>query len=217
VKKLLLVVLALAFIFAMSCGTTDSGKNTGVSASKQSTPPPKTIDHKYAALGKNAPDWLTLEILDLEKLKDYDGMYVFKFESEPKETKEAAALFMSNFNVTRAIARMISTRVQNKATTAVVGDASKVEAYMEEVNKVLAEATYTGSRMTNDYWVLREYYNPDGSIKYQGYIQYQLWIVPKTVVNKALKDAENQVAKKELNDDQKKARNLVEKASEEGM
>lgn len=218
----LMAVAALSLVF-IGCPSAPKPKEEPVATPKPEVKPvakkPDIIDHKDYKWGKDVPDWVTMDVTELEKLPEYEGMYLFKFESPRAQDLEGARLYVENMQAATEIARIVSTRVQQKFAGAAAGDLDKLEVYMEAVTKVLAEATVTGYRKLADYWVQMRYYREDGSVDEDAYTFLALYGVDKTtlddMVRKALEDADNQ--NKPKSEEEKTARDRVKEAFAEGF
>jgi hypothetical protein len=172
-----------------------------------------TIDHKNKALGGAVPDWVFASVFDLEEQPKYKDMYVFKMEADGKD-KDGAMTFLRGMEVPTQVARQVSIRVQNKFVGAQVGDKDKVETYMENVTKSLAQAQVTGLREVDNYWVKLQ----EGQ-KEPYYRAMALYIVPKAEIDGAIAralDSENQKTKPKT-EEEKVARERVKAVFGEGM
>jgi hypothetical protein len=175
------------------------------------------LDYAGKDFDKEPPEWIFMEPTELENSRDYEDMYVFKFESEPSKSRQGAKLLQENFDVQREMTRIVSTRVKDKAVTAVAGDNNLIESYMEEVVKVLAEARFSGVRKASDFWVLKRYKNPNG-VEEDLYSYYSLYTISREnldrLVQEALAGADMAKPKTE---EEKAARSRVKEAFNEGF
>jgi len=208
-KKLAIVPVLIGLVLVLlSCAGGPKGQLAEKANPKEEA---VVIDHKNKALGGNAPDWVfaTIEQLDAK----YKDAYVFRVEAEGKD-KDGAMMFLEGMQVPQEVARQVSLRVQNKFVGAQVGDKDKVETYMENVTKSLAQATVTGLQLKDSYWVKLQEGKKDPY-----YRAMALYIVPKAEIDGAISralDAENQKTKPKTEDEQK-ARDAVKDVFGSGM
>lgn len=180
---------------------------------------PKLIDYQGKEFDKEPPEWYFMSVDEVESTGTYEDKYVYKFESEASDSKKGAELLLENFDVPRAIAREVSTRVKNKAATAVVGDNDFIETYMEDVVQVLAEAQIAGLKKDASFWVLKEYKDPELETLTQKYTVTVLYTVDKKVLDKLIMDTLNGqgINSKPKTEEEKTAINRVKQAFEEGL
>ncbi|AEJ60559.1 hypothetical protein Spith_0273 [Spirochaeta thermophila DSM 6578] len=180
---------------------------------------PDIIDHKNYKWGKDVPDWVLMDVAELEQLPEYKDLYLFKFESPRAKDLEGARLYVENMQAATEIARQVSLRVQQKFAGAAAGDLDRLETYMETVVKTLAQATIVGFKKLDDYWVLMRYYREDGSVEEDAYTYVALYGVERRtldeLVRRALENADEQV--KPRSEEEKTARDRVKEAFEEGF
>jgi len=208
-KKLVLVPVLIGLVFMLlSCASGPKGQLKEKENQKDEA---VVIDHKNKALGGTAPDWLFATVADLDA--KYKDSYVFRVEAEGKD-KDGAMLFLDGMQAPTEVARQVSIRVQNKFVGAQVGDKDKVETYMENVTKSLAQATITGMRKIDTYWVKLQEGKKDPY-----YRAMALYVVPKAEIDSAIAralDAENQKTKPKT-EEEKVARDRVKAVFGEGM
>jgi hypothetical protein len=221
-KKLLMGAGAIALVaFAFACAGGPKAapeKPKGEIKVEPQVYPPKVIEHKNTAFGGDVPDWVFLEQDELEKLPEYDGVYVFKFDQTGKDL-EGVKAWTRSFTAATEVARMVSTRVMNKFAGAQVGDKDMVETYMEEVAKVLALAEYAGARKKADFWVHLQTFTDEGQKDQQVYRYLLLYTVPREQIDAAIQralDAQSQKAKPKTEEEQT-ARDRVKELFSEGL
>jgi hypothetical protein len=208
-KKLAIVPVLIGLVFSLlSCA---SGPKGQLNEKENPKTEAVVIDHKNKALGGAAPDWVfaTVEQLDAK----YKDSYVFRVEAEGKD-KDGAMMFLEGMQAPQEIARQVSLRVQNKFVGAQVGDKDKVETYMENVTKTLAQATITGLRMVDNYWVKLQEGKKDPY-----YRAMALYVVAKEEIDGAIAralDAESQKTKP-ASEEEKVAREKVTEVFGSGM
>lgn len=177
-KKLMLGLFVVLMLAAVGCGSAPEPKEekATVEIVEPEIDRPVFVDHKNLAFGGDIPSWVTTDEGALEKLPEYDGLFVFRFEATGEDL-QGVQLTVDNLQAAPQIARMISLRVQQKFAGAQVGDNNFVETYFENVVKVLAEAEVSGYRKYGDYWVLRQW--NDGR---QDYLVRTLYTMSKDAV-----------------------------------
>ncbi len=147
----------------------------------------EVIDHKTMAIGGDIPAWVVTFIetgvQGIEAMDAYKDKYVFIAE-DSGANKQPLSLWMTGFNVTQEVARMVSTRVQSKFAGAAAGSPDdEFGRYFENVVKSAAEARYSGARKENDFWVMRRYFKEDGkSIDREEYTMYVLVSIDKAML-----------------------------------
>jgi len=164
------------------------------------------------------PNWVFEEQADIEAVKDYKGLYGFKFEQTGKDL-EGVKAWTRSFTAATEVARMVSTRVMNKFVGAQIGDKDMVETYMEEVAKILAVAEYAGARQKADFWVYQQYYSDDGKPTDKTYRYLLLYTVPREQIDAAIQrslDAQSGKAKPKTEEEQS-ARDRVKELFSDGM
>jgi hypothetical protein len=219
-KKLWIVVAVIAMVaFVFACaGGPEAKQPKGEIKVEPKVYPPKTIEHKGTAFGSDVPNWVFEEQADIEAVKDYKGLYVFKFEQTGKDL-EGVKAWTRSFTAATEVARMVSTRVMNKFVGAQIGDKDMVETYMEEVAKILAVAEYAGARQKADFWVYQQYYSDDGKPTDKIYRYLLLYTVPREQIDAAIQrslDAQSGKAKPKTEEEQS-ARDRVKELFSDGM
>ncbi len=174
-KKLAIVpIVVVAVLAIVSCATGPRGELQ----EREGGAEPLVVDHKNKALGGAVPDWVFENVIDLEA--KYADSYVFKFEQEGKD-KDGTMTFLAGMQAPTEVARQVSLRVTNKFVGAEVGDKNQVEVYMENVTKTLAEATITGLRQVDNYWIKLQVG------RQQPYFRAMaLYMVPKAEIDSAI-------------------------------
>jgi len=208
-RKLAIVVpiLLIAVFAIVSCATGPKGELT----EKEGGTEPLVVDHKNKALGGAVPDWVFASVFDLEA--KYQDSYVFKVEAEGKD-KDGTMTFLSGMQAPTEVARQVSIRVKNKFVGAEVGDKDKVEVYMENVTKTLSEATITGLRQVDNYWIKLQ----EG--RQQPYYRaLALYTVPKAEIDSSIARALDAEANRTTaaTEEEQTARDRVKEVFGEGM
>jgi len=140
----------------------------------------KIIEYKNSALGAEVPDWVTKDVGELED--DFEDEYIFRFE-QTGENLTGVKNIADNMNAPAEIARLVSTRVQQKFAGAQVGDEDFVETYFENVVRIVTEAEISGLRKYGDFWVLKEYYDEKGNPTEREYEYYTMYRISRDHVD----------------------------------
>jgi hypothetical protein len=205
-RKLSIVPILIGLVFALlSCAT------RGELQERETGPEPLVIDHKNKALGGAVPDWVFASVFDLEAR--YADSYVFKVEAEGQD-KDGTMTFLAGMQAPTEVARQVSLRVTNKFVGAEVGDKDKIEVYMENVTKTISEASVTGLRQVDNYWIRLQV-----GRQQPYYRSMALYIVPKAEIDGAIAralDAEAQRSQPQTEEEQV-ARERVKEVFGEGM
>jgi hypothetical protein len=178
---------------------------------------PDLIDHKNYKWGTQPPEWVTMDVEEIESMDKYEASYVFKFESPRAQNLQGAQLWLDNFQAASQIAQQVSLRVQSKFAGAAAGDMDMLETYMEQVVKTLAEATITGFKKVDDYWVQMRYYKPDGSVDEDAFTYLALYTVPEEILDEMVRNALDNTGEKPDTEEEKTARDRVKEAFDEGF
>jgi len=123
----------------------------------------------------------------IEELAEFKDYFVFKESIQGKDLN-AVKQWAQNFVIDDQISRLVSNRVQSKFAGAMVGTVDGAEAYFEKIVKSMTEARVAGTRRQDEYWILRRYQNPDGTVR-DVYEYYILVKVPESEVRKAVSRA----------------------------
>ncbi|MFQ3620854.1 MAG: hypothetical protein SNJ78_07905, partial [Spirochaetales bacterium] len=131
-KKLvfLLVTLAVAFTLVTGCASKPKPKPAEPQVSRPApvqplVKRPDILDHKNYKWGREPPEWVTMNVDELEKLEKYKDSYVFKFESPRAKDLQGAELWTKNFVANAEIAQQVRNRVQVKFAGAAAGDMNR--------------------------------------------------------------------------------------------
>jgi hypothetical protein len=189
-KKILgIAIMIVVGLVVMGCV---SGPQTGPTPLKTPEPPPPTpriLEHKTSDFGGSVPAWVTKTPIELEKSDEYKGFYVMIEDNPGGKDLEGLKLWAKNFNAKSAYADMISVRVQSKFVGAAAGDKDMLETYMEQVVKSVSKAEFSGFRVNDEFWILKQYFNTDGTVQKEEYRYLFLITVPKKAVDDAIKRA----------------------------
>jgi hypothetical protein len=133
-------------------------------------PPPMEewviIDHKTKDFGGQVPDWVTMTAIDLESQDKYKDYFVFIIDHVGKDLN-GIELWARGFSAPSEVARMVSTRVEDKFVGAAAGDMDMLETYMEEVVKTMSEAEFAGIRTEDSFWVKKQNKANTNQIEYR--------------------------------------------------
>jgi hypothetical protein len=223
IVKKIVYVLCFAALIASLVGCGSSGDATSASSGPAISAPvvkqPDMLDHKNFKWGTQPPEWVTMNVDDLEALDKYKDDYVFKFESPIAQNLQGAELWTKNFTANAEIAQQVQNRVQAKFQGAAAGDMNDLGTYMENTVKSLSDASFSGYRQRDNYWVKMRYYKADGNVDNEGFTYLALYTIPRKtlddLVQKALGSAET--AEKPKTENEQRARDIVKKSFEEGI
>jgi hypothetical protein len=178
-KIALLSVLVILLALSFSCASKP--------VTPKPTPAPKLEEWviiESKSLTNTVPDWCNMTPIELEKTDKYKDYYVF-IQDQTGKSLEGIKLWATGFSAPSEIARLVSTRVQDKFAGAAVGDKNELETYMEQVVKTVSEAQFSGVRVEGDFWIKRQN-------KANGVIEYRylfLLTVPRTEIQAAIQRA----------------------------
>jgi hypothetical protein len=222
-KRVLISVLALAALAFAACS--GGPKNAPVEAPGyvEQTNTYTVLDHKAKAVGGDVPDWVTLYIdrgiAGVEALDAFKDKYVFVGE-DTGTNLNALRQWSTGFTVAQEMGRMVSTRVQAKFVGAAAGSPdAEYGRYFEDVVKNVSDATFSGARKENDFWLLKRYFRADGkTVDRETYDFYVLVTIDKADLEKQINDLLNGVARDApLTQEQQTAVDRVKEAFYEGF
>lgn len=153
----------------------------------------EVIEHKGSALGvMELPVWvntyISSGIMGLEKLSDYQNMYCFVGE-ESGTNKNAVTTWASMFDASADIASTVSNRVATLFTGAAAGSPTgEYGTYYEQVVRSAANATYSGARRINDWWVLTRRYETRStrSDYVEEYTAYVMYVIDRATLDRQI-------------------------------
>lgn len=225
-KRVLFVTVLVALLFSLmaGCASKPKAKPAVKAAPAELAQPivrrPDMLDHKNYKWGTQAPEWVTMDVNDLEAMDKYKSDYVFKFESPRAQNLQGAELWTRNFTAAAEIAQQVRNRVQVKFAGAAAGDMNQLGSYMEQVVKSFSDATFAGFRQRDSYWVQMRYYKPDNTPEQDAFTYLALYTIPKTtldeLVRKALDEAGN-VVKPKTQEEQTARQRVQEAFGKEGI
>ncbi|MDR2588349.1 MAG: hypothetical protein LBC67_02875 [Spirochaetales bacterium] len=218
----------LAVVLAAGCASGGSVGGGGGSSSVSPAQPeavqpivkkPDMLDHKNFKWGTQPPEWVTMNIDELEALDKYKNDYAFKFESPVAQNLQGAELWTKNFTAGAEIAGQVKTRVQAKFAGAAAGDINELGTYMENTVKSLSDASFSGFRQRDNYWVQMRYYKEDGNKDKDGFTYLALYTIPRTTLDKMIQDAlaGAESTEKPKTENEKTARERVKESLKEGF
>ncbi len=195
IRKEVFLILAVIF-FVTGCASNKEEPPRELEAQQKTS----VIEHKGTALGINdIPSWvdvyITQGIPGLEKMPEFADMYCFVGENTGTN-RNSLQLWGNGFNIPQEIARTVSSRVKALFTGAATGSPeSAYGSYFENVVKSTADATYSGARKLNDWWVYVRYYNDDGKTRMKDeYRAFVLTTIPKVQLDQQVMDVINGVS-----------------------
>ena len=217
-KKIILVLLFPA-VFFIAC----KSNQTAAPSYVERTSTYVVVEHKATAIGQDVPDWVTLYIAEgltgIERLPAYQDKYVFIGE-DTGTNLNALRQWSTGFTVNQEIARMISNRVRAKFVGAAAGSPdTEYGRYFEDVVQSVAEATFSGARRENDFWLLKRYFKADGrTVDREAYEFYVLVTIDRSVLEEQVTNIINGVRPSQpVTAEQQTAINRVREAFYEGF
>lgn len=189
VKSVAAVIVA-ATLFLVSCASNKEAKPRDIDTANAVKV--EVVEHKGSALGISAlPIWVETYILEgitgLEQLPAYKDSYCFVGE-ETGTNVNAVTSWASMFDASGDIASTVSTRVASLFTGSAVGSPSgEYGTYYEQVVRTAANATYSGARRVNDWWVLTRRYDDRKSKEYtQEYTAYVMYTISRDTLDRQI-------------------------------
>jgi hypothetical protein len=160
VKKILIATFVISVLVLAGCASNKTPEYV------EKTKTYEVLDHKTMAVGQEVPGWVTRYIAggltEVEKMPDFQNKYVFIGEDSGINLN-ALRQWTSGFTVAQDLSRMVSTRVQARFAGAAAGSPDdEYGRYFEAVVKNASDATYSGARKENDFWILKRYFKGDG-------------------------------------------------------
>lgn len=177
---------------------------------------PEMVDHKNYKWGTPVPDWVTMEVDEIENLSEFEDQYVFKFESPRAQSLQGAELWTRNFQAASSIAQTVQNRVQTRFAGAAAGDMDLVENYMEQVVATFSDQEFSGYRAARDYWVRMRYFDAEGEVEEDAYTYVVLYTIPESTLDRMVQDALDG-ADTNLTEEQATVRDRVKDAFEQGL
>lgn len=152
----------------------------------------EVIEHKGSALGVTAlPIWVETYILEgitgLEQLPAYKDFYCFVGE-ETGTNINAVTTWASLFDASSDIASTVSNRVSTLFTGSAAGSpTTEYGTYYEQIVRSAANATYSGARRVNDWWVLTRRYDGRTAKEYtQEYTAYVMYTIARDTLDRQI-------------------------------
>ena len=222
----LLAVITVVFVTTGCGGSPAPAPAQQAPAPKQEPPKaqpivkkPDMLDHKNYKWGTQPPEWVTMNVSDLEAMDKFKTAYVFKFESPRAKDLQGAELWTKNFTAAAEIAQQVKNRVQVKFAGAAAGDINKLGTYFEQVVKSFSDATFAGYKLTDSYWVQMRYYKPDGNPDSDDYTYLALYSIPRATLDELVRKALDNAAAvdKPKTEEEKTARNRVTEEMKKGL
>ena len=120
------LVCGLAAVILSACASAPAS-DAGPRAPEPILRRPDILDHKNYRFGRDVPEWVFLDQTELEQLAEFNGYYVFKFESPRARSLDGAQLWTRNFTAASQIAQIVRNRVQVRFAGAAAGDMDVIE------------------------------------------------------------------------------------------
>ncbi len=217
VLKRVLMMVVLVAVFAAACASAPEAEPERAPVPEPTTRRPEMLDHRNYKWGTPVPEWVTMEIDELEQLDQYQGYYVFRFESPRARSLQGAELWTQQFTAQSALTQEVENRVQTRFAGAAAGDLDQVETYMEQVVASVSDATVSGYRRARDYWVKMRYFDPDGNVEEDAYTYVVLYTVPEDTLNRMVQDALDRNDGRVESEEERTVRDRVKEAFERGL
>lgn len=213
----LLMMTVLAAVLSAACASAPDEVPERAPIPEPTARRPETLDHRNYKWGTPVPEWVTMEIDELEALEQYEDYYIFRFESPRAQSLQGAELWTQQFTAQSGIAQEVETRVQTRFAGAAAGDMDLVENYMEQVVASVSDTTVSGYRRARDYWVKMRYYDPDGSVEEDAYTYVVLYTIPQETLDRMVQDALDRNDGRVESDEERTVRDRVKEAFERGL
>lgn len=206
-------VVLVCLVTLLSCA---SQQKLGKVSSKVKKP--ELIDHKNFKWGKDIPDWVAVEVTDLQKKDEWKDLYLFKFESPRSKSLEGAELWTRDFSVPSELARTVKMRIESKAAAAAVGDKDAIEGYIEDIVKTITDTKLSGFKKISDYWIQQRYYDDKQKPAGDDYTYLVLYSIKRDTLDRLINDAISGADEvKPKTEEEARARELVRKALRDGI
>jgi hypothetical protein len=178
------------------------------------TYPPQIIEHKGTSFGVDIPGWVSAALSGkkaVERLPDYAGKYVIVIMENGADL-QGTQLAAARMGAQAQLAALLSTQVKDYYVSAQAGDKNKLEDYQERAVKSVAEATFTGFTMENEWWMKRQNFDQKGKKSFQDYQVIQVWDIDRSLLNTQIERVLSDAAGRETSSENKqKAMDMVEK------
>lgn len=213
----IVMVSVLAAVFAAACASAPEAEPERAPIPEPTTRRPEMLDHRNFKWGTPVPDWVTMEIDELEQMGQFQDYYVFRFESPRAQSLQGAELWTQQFTAQSAIAQEVENRVQTRFAGAAAGGLDLVETYMEQVVASISDTTVSGYRRARDYWVRMRYYEPDGAVDEDAYTYVVMYTIPRETLDRMVRDALDRNDGSVESDEERTVRDRVKEAFERGL
>lgn len=150
-------------------------------------PASQMVDYKDKKFGKTVPEWVTMEIRELEARAEYADFYVFKFESPRGKSLEGVRSITQNLNAPQQIAQMAGARMKNKAVGASTDTADAVGQAVIRATETLGNVNISGLRREADFWTQDRYFDADGKVTEESFTYYVIYTVARDTMDKIIK------------------------------
>ncbi|MDR1748271.1 MAG: hypothetical protein LBR47_04355 [Spirochaetaceae bacterium] len=199
IRSKIVAVSVLAAVIAVTGCASKKGEEPAPPREIESAQKTAVIEHKGTSLGINdLPLWVdtyvSQGILGLEAMPEYKDFYCFVGENTGTNLNSLLS-WVTGFNISQEMARTISTKVQALFVGAATGSPEAAYgSYFENVVKTTSEASFSGARKVNDWWVYVRYYNDDGkTVQKNEYRAFVLTIIPKAQLDQQVMNIINGV------------------------
>ena len=176
--------LFAAAVMVCTAGITASCKSTPATSK---IPASRMIDYQDKKFGKSIPNWVTMDVRELEMRKEYAGYYVFKFESPRGKSLEGVRSITENLNVPQQIAQMAAVRMKNKAAASSTDTAGTAGQAVIRAAETVGSVTISGLRREADFWTQDRYFDTNGDVTEESFTYYVLYTISRETMDKIIK------------------------------
>jgi hypothetical protein len=177
-----IVFFLIILFFISGCAGTPKIKPVEIAVGDRSI---FIVEHKESAAGKEIPEWVLTDSVELEKIPEFSKDYLFIFKNTGSNLTEMDT-WMENFQADFRIAEIIVERTLEKFNSSSIENRTAVQPFIEETTQILEEAEYVGTRKINNFWLLEQIIGEDDKPVENIYKFYMLYMVPRDQVNSAL-------------------------------
>ena len=170
-----LILCAVSLL--VSCASTAGARKTT----------PEVIDYKDKKFGKKVPDWVTMEVRELEARKENADVYVFKFISPRGKSLEGVRSITQSLDMPQQVAQMAGVRMKQKAAATATDNLDAVGQAVIRAAETMANVSVSGIRQEAEFWTQDRYFNEDGDVSEESFTYYALYTIPKSVMDKIIK------------------------------
>ena len=187
-KKLPIFVMSVMVLLA-SCATINQNPR----------PNYKIVDHKGLLAGVKVPtiikDAMTESAENVSR-KYFPDSYVF-IANQKGRNLDGLIMWSKNFEVQAEVAKRIQSNINFAAQNSVSGDKDVIEQTMNITTELIAEQTFSGLQMQQDWWIKLQYDDEREEFQYVA-----IYSIKKALLDQFMEDAINQAAQQQQLDAQ---------------